>query len=187
MPLRLLSTELPDVRIVEPTVYSDARGFFLESYHAARYRELGIDAAFVQDNHSRSGARTLRGLHGQFERPQGKLMRCTRGAVWDVAVDARRGSPNFGRWAAAELSGENFRQLWIPPGFLHGFCVLGDEAEIEYKCTEFYDASVDFAVRWDDPTLAIPWPIRDPVLSAKDAQAPPLAAVFERLPAYVPG
>ena len=183
--MRVLPTELAEVRLIEPTVHRDPRGFFLESYHAARYAEAGVVATFVQDNHSRSGARTLRGLHGQFERPQGKLMRCTRGAVWDVAVDARRGSPTFGRWAAAELSSDNFRQLWIPPGFLHGFCVIGDEAEIEYKCTTVYEPTLDFAVRWNDPSLAIPWPLTDPVLSAKDAQAPLLSAVFDRLPAYV--
>src|SRR5262245_58450793 len=140
--MRVVPTDLPEVLIIEPTVHRDVRGFFLESYHASRYREVGIADEFVQDNHSRSGARTVRGLHGQYDRPQGKLMRCTRGAVWDVAVDARRGSPRFGRWAAAELSGDNFRQLWIPPGFLHGFCVLGEEAEIEYKCTAFYDPAL---------------------------------------------
>jgi dTDP-4-dehydrorhamnose 3,5-epimerase len=182
--MRVAATALPEVLLIEPTVHRDPRGFFVESYHATRYPALGIAAEFVQDNHSRSGARTLRGLHGQFERPQGKLVRCTRGVVWDVAVDARRGSPRFGRWAAAELSADNFLQLWLPPGFLHGFCVLGEEAEIEYKCTTFYDPALDFAVRWDDPALAIDWPIRDPVLSPKDAAAPPLAAVLDRLPVY---
>lgn len=185
--MRVLPTELPEVLVIEPAVHRDPRGVFLEIYHAPRYRAAGITAEFVQDNCSRSAPGTLRGLHGQFDRPQGKLVRCTRGTIFDVAVDARRGSPRFGRWSATELSADNFRQLWVPQGFLHGFCVLGDEdVEIEYKCTAIYEAALDFAVRWNDPDLAIAWPIVDPVLSAKDATAPPLAAVIDRLPPYDP-
>ena len=182
--MQVRPTELPDVRIVEPDVFRDARGFFLETYRAERYRAAGIDEAFVQDNHSRSGPRTLRGLHAQLERPQGKLVRCTRGAVFDVAVDGRRGSPTFGRWVGVTLSADNFLQFWIPPGFLHGFAVLGDEAELEYKCTVAYEASLDLSVRWNDPAIGIRWPISDPVLSRKDAEAPLLAEVAARLPEY---
>ena len=185
--MRVLPTELPGVLIVEPAVHRDGRGFFIETYHEPRYRAAGIADRFVQDNHSRSGPRTLRGLHGQFERPQGKLVRCTRGAIWDVAVEARRGSPHFGRWVGVTLSADDCRQLWVPPGFLHGFCVLGDGAEVEYKCTVVYEPALDFAVRWDDPAFGIIWPIADPILSSKDAAAAPLAAVLDRLPAYDAG
>jgi dTDP-4-dehydrorhamnose 3,5-epimerase len=182
--VRVIPTALPEVCVIEPVVHRDQRGFFLETFHATRYREAGIAEAFVQDNHSRSGPRTLRGLHGQFERPQGKLVRCVRGAIFDVAVDARCGSPTFAKWTSATLSAEDCRQLWVPPGFLHGFCVLSDDVEVEYKCTAFYEAALDFSVRWDDPDLAITWPISDPVLSPKDAAAPRFAAVMGRLPRY---
>ena len=181
--MRAVETALPGVFVLEPVVHRDPRGFLLETYHAAKYAEAGISAPFVQDNHSRSAARTLRGLHAQVGRkPQGKLVRALQGEIFDVAVDARRGSPTFRRWVGVRLSSDNFLQLWVPPGFLHGFCVLGDSAEVAYKCTEFWDPSSEISVRWDDPDIGIEWPIKDPVLSAKDAAAPRLAELLDRLP-----
>jgi dTDP-4-dehydrorhamnose 3,5-epimerase len=182
--MRLLETAVPGVMLVEPRVHRDARGFFLESYHEPRYRAHGIPGPFVQDNHSRSVQGTLRGLHGQSPEPQGKLVRCVEGCIWDVAVDVRLGSPSFGHHVAVELSADDFRQLYVPPGLLHGFCVLSDFAQVEYKCTRVYDPEADFSVRWNDPELAIPWPLRDPVLSDKDREAPLLRDVRERLIAY---
>jgi dTDP-4-dehydrorhamnose 3,5-epimerase len=175
---------VPDVVLVEPDVFRDERGFFLETWREERYRQSGIDARFVQDNHSRSRRGALRGLHAQLDPPQGKLVRVVAGVVFDVAVDIRLGSPSFGRHTAATLSAENFLQLWIPPGFAHGFCVLSDAAEVEYKCTEPYRPEGEIAIAWDDPELGIAWPIRDPVLSARDARAPRLAALRERLPVH---
>jgi dTDP-4-dehydrorhamnose 3,5-epimerase len=186
--MRVIATAVSGVLIVEPVVHRDARGVFVETYHAARYRAAGIAPAFVQDNQSRSIARTLRGLHAQLgAHPQGKLVRALQGEVFDVAVDVRRGSPTFRRWVGVELSAENFRQLYVPPGFLHGFCVLGESAEIAYKCTEPWDAAAEITVRWNDPELAIEWPTDDPVLSPKDAAAPLLAELADRLPAYSAG
>jgi dTDP-4-dehydrorhamnose 3,5-epimerase len=182
--MRFLPTEIPGVIVVEPTVHRDARGFFLESYHGPRFREHGIAPAFVQDNHSYSRRGTLRGLHGQSPNPQGKLVRVIEGEIWDVAVDLRLGSPRFGHHVACVLSAENFRQVYVPPGVLHGFCVLGEAAQVEYKCTAVYDAKADFCVRWNDPELAIPWPISDPMLSGKDARAPLLREVRDRLIPY---
>ena len=174
-------TELPGVVLVVPDVHRDARGFFLETYHVRKYEGGGIGARFVQDNQSRSRRGTLRGLHAQVRSPQGKLVRVVRGEIWDVAVDIRPDSPTFGRWAGAALSEENAHQLWIPPGFGHGFCVLSEEADVEYKCTTLYDPADEIAVRWDDPAIGIPWPIRDPVVSARDRAAAPLHACLERL------
>jgi dTDP-4-dehydrorhamnose 3,5-epimerase len=174
-------TELPDVVLVVPDVHRDARGFFLETYHARKYRAGGIDARFVQDNHSRSRRGTLRGLHAQLRRPQGKLVRVVRGEIWDVAVDIRPRSPSFGRYAGATLSEQNAHQLWIPAGFGHGFCVLSEEADVEYKCTELYDPADEIAIRFDDPAIGIPWPVRDPVISPRDLAARPLAECLERL------
>jgi dTDP-4-dehydrorhamnose 3,5-epimerase len=179
--LRFLRTEVPGVILVEPFVHRDTRGFFLETWHAEKYRAGGIDASFVQDNHSRSMRDTLRGLHAQHPRAQGKLVRVIEGEVWDVAVDVRRGSPSFGRHVGTVLSAENFRQLWIPPGLLHGFLVTSDSAQVEYKCTAPYWPEDEFCVAWNDPELAIPWPVGAPVLSARDAAAPPLARVQDRL------
>ena len=181
MSLRFARTEIPGVVVVEPVVHRDARGFFLETWHAERYREHGIDARFVQDNHSRSARGTLRGLHAQQPKPQGKLLRVVEGEVWDVAVDARLGSPAFGCYVAVVLSAENFRQVYVPPGVLHGFCVTSEAAQIEYKCTQAYDPRAEFCVRWNDPELAIPWPIAEPLLSEKDRRAPLLREVRERL------
>jgi len=183
--MRALPTALPGVLVVEPEVYRDGRGLFLETYHADKYAAVGIALPFVQDNYSSSGARTLRGLHTQVGRhPQGKLVHALRGEIFDVAVDVRRGSPTFRRWVGVKLTGDDFRQLYVPPGFLHGFCVLGAAAEVAYKCTAPWDPSAEVSVRWDDPELAIDWPLADPVLSAKDAAAPRLAEVLDRLPTY---
>jgi dTDP-4-dehydrorhamnose 3,5-epimerase len=184
--MRVLPSRVPEVLIIEPDVHSDARGFFLETYHAARYRAQGIDGPFVQDNHSRSLAGTLRGLHLQVGRPQGKLVRVIAGEIYDVGVDVRRGSPTFGQWAGTLLSAENFRQLYIPPGFAHGFCVLSPVAEVEYKCTELYDPSTEIGVAWNDPALAITWPVETPLLSERDRRHAPLAEQTDRLPIYMP-
>jgi dTDP-4-dehydrorhamnose 3,5-epimerase len=173
---RTIPTALEGVLIVEPEVYRDNRGFFLETYHAEKYRACGLPATFVQDNHSSSVARTLRGLHLQRRRMPGKLVRVIRGAILDVAVDVRRGSPTFGRSVTVTLSG------YIPPGFAHGFYVLSDSAEVEYKCTAAYDPAAEIGIVWNDPDLAIAWPDPAPVLSAKDAALPPLVEVMERLP-----
>ena len=182
--MKFVQSELPDVLIIEPDVYRDSRGFFLETYHEQKYRDGGISLTFVQDNHSRSLRHTLRGLHAQLRRPQGKLVRVLRGEIWDVAVDVRRGSPTFGRWVAVTLSAENFRQCYVPPGFVHGFCVTSDFAEVEYKCTDFYDPTGEITVLWNDPDLAIPWPIRTPILSAKDQGGRRLADLVDLLPRY---
>jgi dTDP-4-dehydrorhamnose 3,5-epimerase len=179
--MRFEPTAIPDVIRVEPRVFRDARGFFLESYHEARFAEGGVRARFVQDNHSRSARGTLRGLHMQVAFAQGKLVRCIAGEVFDIAVDVRPGSRTFGRWVGETLSAENFRQLWVPPGFLHGFCVTSESAEIEYKCTELYHPEDELGVAWNDPDLAIRWPISTPLLSAKDANLPRLRDVEARL------
>ncbi len=182
--MRFEPTALPGVIVVEPDVHRDDRGFLFEVYHARKYRGGGIDVTFVQDIQSRSARNTVRGLHGQRQQPQGKLVRAVEGEIFDVAVDARRGSPTFGRWAAVLLSGENFKQLYIPAGFLHGFCVLSERADVEYKCTDFYERDDEIAVRWNDPVIGIEWPVGDPLVSPKDASAPTLAEIRESLPPY---
>ncbi|OIO10084.1 MAG: dTDP-4-dehydrorhamnose 3,5-epimerase [Elusimicrobia bacterium CG1_02_63_36] len=179
--MKFLPTEIPEVIVVEPDVFGDARGFFLESYHEKKYREGGIAGPFVQDNHSRSGKGILRGLHAQLKRPQGKLVRVLRGAVFDVAVDIRKGSASFGRWVGVELTGENHKQLWVPPGFAHGFSTLSDEVDFAYKCTDFYDASDEIGIVWNDPDIGVDWRLREPVLSKKDAALPTLKEVAKRL------
>jgi len=184
--MRVVPTGVPEVLIIEPDVFSDARGFFLETYHAAKYRSNGIEGPFVQDNHSRSVAGTLRGLHLQVGRPQGKLVRVISGEIYDVGVDVRRGSPTFGQWAGTILSADNFKQCYIPPGFAHGFCVLSPIAEVEYKCTDLYDPASEIGVAWDDPALGITWPIEQPLLSERDRRHPVLSAQTERLPVYLP-
>jgi len=173
---------IPDVILVEPDVHRDDRGFFLESYHREKYAAGGIDVDFVQDNHSRSGRGTLRGLHSQIEHAQGKLVRVVVGEVFDVAVDIRRGSPTFGQWVGQQLSADNFAQLWVPPGFAHGFCVTSEIAEFEYKCTDFYHPEAEIVVAWNDPAIGIDWPIEEPLLSARDADAKPLSEHTDRLP-----
>jgi len=182
--MKLHATPLPGVTLIEPQVYRDARGFFLEVFHATKFAALGLDLAFVQDNHSLSTKGTLRGLHLQTPGEQGKLVRCTEGRVFDVAVDVRRGSPSFARWFGVELSAANFLELWIPAGFAHGFCVLSAQAQVEYKCTALYDPAADFAIAWDDPEIGIEWPLSAPLLSAKDAAAKRLSEVADRLPTY---
>ena len=182
--MRVVATDLPGVLLIEPTVHRDARGFFLETYHADNYRAAGIPSAFVQDNHSRSLRGTLRGLHLQRTRLQGKLVRVIEGEVYDVAVDVRRGSPTFGRWVGETLSADNFRQWFVPAGFAHGFCVMSDVAQVEYKCTALYDAPDEIGISWNDPELKIQWPIANPLLSERDQRHPPLAAQRHRLPDY---
>jgi len=173
--MNVIKTKLKDCVIIEPRVFGDERGFFLETFQAQRYADLaGITLPFVQDNHSRSSKGILRGLHFQKSKPQGKLVRVVRGEVYDVAVDIRQDSPTFGRWEGVILSEENKTQLWVPPGFAHGFVVLSYTADFEYKCTDYYDPSDEGAILWNDPSLDIPWPIDNPVLSEKDASAPKL-------------
>jgi len=182
--MKFLSTDLPGVVLIEPDVYRDKRGFFLETYHAGKYRAAGIAGTFVQDNRSHSVHGTVRGLHAQRHRPQGKLVRVLQGEIFDVAVDIRRGSPTFRRWAGVRLSADNFRQIYVPPGFAHGFCVLSEMADVEYKCTELYDPADEFGVLWNDPELGISWPVREPLLSEKDRTAPLLAELTEVLPVF---
>jgi dTDP-4-dehydrorhamnose 3,5-epimerase len=177
-------TSLPGVVVVTPDVFRDARGFFLETFHASRYTQGGIPPAFVQDNHSHSVRGTLRGLHAQIQRPQAKLVRAVAGEMFDVAVDIRVGSPTFGKWFGTRLSGENFVQLFIPAGFAHGFCVLSDQVDVEYKCSDFYDRADEIAIAWDDPDIGIAWPITDPVLSERDKAAMRLRDLHERLPRF---
>ena len=172
--MRFTRLELPEVILVEPDVHRDPRGFFLETYHLDKYRAGGVPGPFVQDNHSRSVQGTLRGLHAQRRRPQGKLVRAVEGEMFDVAVDIRRDSATFGRWVAVRLSGENFHQLYVPPGFAHGFCVLSPVVHVEYKCTELYDPADEIGVAWNDPDVAIGWPVRDPIVSEKDRRLPRL-------------
>lgn len=170
--MNVIPTELPGVLIVEPKVFGDDRGFFYESFQAQRYADAGIRGTFVQDNVSRSVKGTLRGLHFQEPNAQGKLVQVLAGAVYDVAVDVRKGSPTFGRWVGVELSADNKRQLWVPPGFAHGFCVTSESADFMYKCTDYYSPQSERSILWNDPDLAIPWPVSAPLLSSKDARAP---------------
>jgi dTDP-4-dehydrorhamnose 3,5-epimerase len=182
--VRVLPTELPGVVIIEPDVHRDGRGFFLETYHADRYRDHGMPGPFVQDNHSQSVAGTLRGLHLQLRRPQGKLIRVVEGEVFDVAVDVRRGSPTFGRWVSVTLTADNFRQCYVPPGFAHGFCVVSPIAQLEYKCTDLYDPASEIGIAWNDPAIGISWPVTDPILSQRDSRHPTLAELGDRLPVW---
>jgi dTDP-4-dehydrorhamnose 3,5-epimerase len=172
--MKVIATPLKDCVIIEPRVFGDERGFFLETFHVVRYAELaGITLPFVQDNHSRSEQGVLRGLHFQINKPQGKLVRVVQGEVFDVAVDLRRDSPSFGQWHGVVLNENNKRQLWVPPGFAHGFLVLSDVADFEYKCTDYYDPDDEGSISWNDPELAIEWPeVSGIKLSDKDAGAP---------------
>lgn len=171
--MRIVTTSIPDVLIFEPSVFGDQRGFFYESFNAQRFRDLtGVTAEFVQDNHSKSARNVLRGLHYQIQQAQGKLVRVVAGAVFDVAVDIRKSSPTFGRWVGVELSADNKRQLWIPPGFAHGFVVTSESAEFLYKTTDYWAPDYERSILWNDPSIGIDWPIDGaPLLSAKDAQA----------------
>ena len=181
--MNVQTTALPGVLILEPRVFEDDRGFFLETYHRDKFAEAGLSATFVQDNHSKSVYGTLRGLHAQWRKPQGKLVRCLSGAIWDVAVDIRTGSPTRGQWVGYDITAANFRQIYVPPGFLHGFVVVSETAEVEYKCTDVYDPGYELGILWNDPDIGIEWPVDEPVLSAKDAAAPQLADVD---PAHLP-
>ena len=185
--MKVMQTDLPGVVVIEPQVHGDARGFFYESYNAQKYKEAGLDLRFVQGNVSRSAHGVLRGLHYQWPNPQGKLVSVLEGEVYDVAVDIRRGSPTFGRWAAAILSAENKRHFWVPEGFAHGFAVLSEFATFSYQCTALYDRAADAAIRWNDGEIAIDWPLSKPLLSEKDERAPLLRDVApDRLPRYTP-
>ena len=171
--MQVIETDLPGVLILEPKVFGDARGFFQETWNAKVFADIGIDAQFVQDNHSRSAKGILRGLHYQVQEPQGKLVRVTSGRVFDVAVDIRRSSPHFGRWTGVELSGDNKRMFWVPPGFAHGFVALEEETDFLYKCTALYAPQWDRSIAWNDPDIGIDWPLEGlaPLLSAKDTAA----------------
>jgi dTDP-4-dehydrorhamnose 3,5-epimerase len=184
--MRFIPTALAGVIRIEPDVHRDARGYFLETFHAAKYGQAGIPPTFVQDNHSSSVQNTLRGLHLQLRTPQGKLVRVIEGEIWDIAVDLRRGSATFGKWAAETLSAENFRQLYVPAGCAHGFCVLSPTTQVLYKCTELYDPADEIGIAYDDPDLAIPWPVENPILSDRDRRHRRLSDVIERLSAPDP-
>ena len=179
--MEFVPLELPEIILVKPDVYGDARGFFLETYHAQKYRDGGIPEPFVQDNHSFSVHGTLRGLHAQLHQPQGKLVRAIVGEIFDVAVDARPKSPSFGKWVSAVLSSENHHQLYVPPGFVHGFVVLSETAHVQYKCTDFYKKEDEIGVLWNDPDLKIDWPIAEPLLNDRDRSFPRLAEIVHRL------
>jgi dTDP-4-dehydrorhamnose 3,5-epimerase len=183
--MKVIETALPGVLIIEPRVFGDHRGFFLETYSEERYREAGLDARFVQANHSRSRRGVLRGLHYQLIQPQGKLVSVSRGQVFDVAVDVRRGSPTFGQWVSCLLDDETHRQMYIPPGFAHGFAVISEEADFLYQCTDYYHPQSEAGVAWNDPDLAIDWPDLDYTLSEKDLKLPRLKdQVAESLPSF---
>lgn len=177
--MQVIETTVDGVLIVDPTVFRDDRGFFFESFNKKRFEEsTGVVRDWVQDNHSRSARGVLRGLHFQNPNPQGKLVSCAVGSVWDVAVDLRRSSPTFGEWVGVELSSENHRQIWIPEGFAHGFITTSDSAEVLYKTTAYYDSAADRSLRWDDPTLGIEWPIEgEPTVSTTDREAPLLSDI----------
>ena len=177
--MNVVETSIPDLLIVEPTVFGDDRGFFMESWNAATFREAGLDLQFVQDNHSRSAKGVLRGLHFQNPNPQGKLVRVTAGRAWDVAVDLRRSSPTFGKWEGIELSAVNKRIFWVPPGFAHGFVALEDGTDFLYKCTGLYEPKHEHSLLWNDPAIGIEWPLEgiEPQLSAKDEAGRPLSEI----------
>ena len=175
--MKILETSIPEVILIEPKVFGDPRGFFLETYQQKRYRDAGIALPFVQDNHSRSAKGVLRGLHFQLRYPQGKLVQVIRGEVFDVAVDIRHGSPTFGKWSGSLLSETNHRQLYVPPGFAHGFCVLSEIADFLYKCTDYYHPEDENGIAWNDPGIGIDWPIASPRLSDKDRRFRPLHEV----------
>ena len=184
MDISVTKTPLEGVLIVDTSFFRDERGFFIENYHSERFRANGIEAEFVQDNHSGSGKGVLRGLHYQdLSAPMGKLVRCTAGAIFDAAVDLRLGSPTFGKWFGTDLTAENMRQLWVPPGFAHGFATLSDWAEVQYKCSGLYTPSSEGTLAWNDPTVAVAWPLEAPVVSARDSAGMTLQNYLER-PAF---
>ena len=173
--MRVTALDHPEVLLVEPDVFADARGFFMETFHADKFARQGLPSRFLQDNHSRSVRGVLRGLHYQLHHPQGKLVRVVSGEVFDVAVDIRKGSPMFGKWVGAVLSGDNQRQMYVPPGFAHGFCTVSEQADFLYKCTDLYAPGDEYGIAWDDPDLAIAWPQLDYLLSDKDLKNPKLS------------
>lgn len=181
MPVRI-DTEIPDLVVLESSAHGDERGFLLESFREDAWSELGVAGPFVQENHSRSSRGILRGIHFQTSPGQGKLVRCVRGAVWDLAVDLRPQSPTFRRWQGFELSDANHRQVYVPVGFGHGFCVLSDVADVAYKLTSYYDPATEAGIRWDDPDIGVEWPVTQPQLSERDMSAPALADVEPSLP-----
>jgi len=181
MTLKCTEKSIPGVLLIEPMVFEDDRGFFLETYHEKKYPEAGIDKPFVQDNHSHSCRGTLRGLHYQLKHPQGKLVYVIRGEIFDVAVDIRRGSTTFGQWTGTILSEKNKHQLFIPEGFAHGLCVISETADVVYKCTDLYTTGDEYGILWSDPVIGIDWPVENPVLSEKDAESPRLMDVPEEL------
>jgi dTDP-4-dehydrorhamnose 3,5-epimerase len=180
--VRRLETELDGLVLLEPAVHGDERGFLVETFSAPAWRELGVEAEFVQDNHSRSHAGILRGLHFQTRPGQAKLVRCSRGRIWDVAVDLRRDSPTYRRWEGHELDDELHRQLFVPAGFAHGFCVLSEIADVHYKLSSLYDPATEAGIAWDDPDLGVEWPVADPQVSGRDRIAPRLAEMADSLP-----
>jgi dTDP-4-dehydrorhamnose 3,5-epimerase len=177
-----VETQIDGLVVVEPEVHGDERGFLVETFRDETWRELGVDAELVQDNHSRSVRNTLRGLHFQTTPGQAKLVRCLRGRVWDVAVDLRRDSPTFGRWEGYELDDETHRQLYVPVGFAHGFCVLSEIADVHYRLSSYYDAATESGIAWDDPDVGVEWPVNEPLLSDRDRNAPRLAEIADELP-----
>jgi len=177
----VLDTDIPEVKLIKPLFHGDPRGFFLETFQQERYKEMGINYEFVQDNHSRSKKNTLRGLHFQSKNMQGKLVRVSQGSVYDVAIDIRKGSPTYKKWVGYILNDKNHYQLFIPPGFAHGFCVLSDYADFEYKCTDLYNPDYEVGLLWSDPELNIDWPISDPLLSEKDKTNPMLKSLDDKL------
>ncbi|MCR4290462.1 MAG: dTDP-4-dehydrorhamnose 3,5-epimerase [Candidatus Scalindua sp.] len=185
MSIKCTETDLPGVLLIDPGVFKDSRGFFMETFHQKKYAEAGIDHAFVQDNYSHSTRGTLRGLHYQLNYPQGKLVYVITGEIYDVAVDIRRGSPGFGKWVGQYLSDKNRRQIFVPEGFAHGFCVLSETADVLYKTTDLYNPDDEYGVLWSDPTIGIDWPVEVPVVSDKDKQFPGLKEAPEKnLPIY---
>jgi len=181
MSLSFVKTAIPGVLIIEPDIFKDDRGFFMETYHKGRYAKGGMDMPFVQDNHSHSRKGTLRGLHYQLKHPQDKLVYVITGEIFDVAVDIRRGSPTFGKWVGVHLSEENHRQIFIPKGFAHGFCVMSETADVIYKCTDLYAPDDDHGVYWADPDIGIEWPVEKPIISEKDSRNPRLNDIPENL------
>ena len=185
MSVRFTETSLPGVILIEPQVFKDARGFLIETFHQRKYAEGGIGPVFVQDNYSHSRRNTLRGLHYQLGHAQGKLVYVATGQIFDVAVDIRRGSPSFGQWSGVRLSADNKRQVYIPEGFAHGFCVLSDTADVIYKCTDYYSPEGECGIFWADPAIGIDWPVKNPILSEKDNRNPKLSGLAEeRLPIF---
>jgi dTDP-4-dehydrorhamnose 3,5-epimerase len=182
--MNFVPTSFTDVIIVEPDLFRDGRGFFLETFRKDKYARGGIDCEFCQDNQSRSARNTIRGLHAQRQHPQGKLVRAVTGSIFDVVVDIRRDSPSYLKWIAVELSADNFRQIYVPPGFAHGICITSEFADIEYKCTDYYDPADELRIAWDDPSIGIRWPVENPILSESDRRARPIADQIALLPVY---